>query len=492
MNLRFIIKMLGLVFLFETIFMAAATVVAYCYAEGDFVPFCIACASIGFAGIVFYLLGRKDDEHSAGPREGMIVVALTWVCLSLFGMLPYYLGGYADGVTNAFFETMAGFTTTGSTIMTDIEALPHGILFWRSLTQWQGGLGVVVFTAALLPLFGGGVSQMFEAEVTGTGISHERFRPRVTQVAKMLSGIYIMLTAVLCLLLVMGPMDWFDALNHAMTTVSTGGFSTKNASLSFWDSAYLEYVEMIFMFVGSVNVTLLYFLLRGNFRKFFADEELRWFACIIVIFVGATAAWLLLTAAIRLPDAVLPAAEELLRKSAFQVISLISSSGFTIDDYVPWGSFFWLLAMMLMFIGGCTGSTSGGLKAGRFAIVNKNLSNVFRRQMHPQAILPVRMNGHAISSDNVYRCLAFTFVYIALAMTGSLALTLCGFEFDEAIAASLSAISNIGPGLGEHGPDSTFANASAPAKWLLSFLMLTGRLEIFTVLMLLVPGFWKR
>ena len=492
MNFRFILKMLGLIFLLETIFMAAASVVALSYGEGDFVPFCISSGAIFGAGMLFYMLGRNADEHSTGPREGMLVVALTWACLSFFGMLPYYIGGYAGSIADAYFETMAGFTTTGSTVIADIEALPHGILFWRSLTQWQGGIGVVVFTVALLPLFGGGVSQMFEAEATGTGIAHERFRPRVAQVAKMLSGIYMFLTVILAALLLAGPMTLFDAVNHAMTTVSTGGFSTKNASLAHWNSPYLEYVEIIFMLIGSINFTLLYFLLRGNFRKFFADDELRWFALIIAVFVAATAAWLFSSRLIELPQGNLDAVEKLLRRSAFQVISIISSSGFMVDDYLPWGSFFWLMALMLMFIGGCTGSTAGGLKTGRFVIINKNLSNVFRRQIHPHAILHVRMNGHAITPDNVYRCLAFTFAYIALAMTGSLALTLCGLRFEEAVAASLSAISNIGPGLGAEGPAYNFTTVPAPAKWILSFLMLTGRLEIFTVLTLFMPWFWRK
>jgi trk system potassium uptake protein TrkH len=492
MNFRFILKMLGLIFLLETIFMAAASVVSFIYAEGDFIPFCISSGAIGVAGLLFYILGRSADEHSTGPREGMLVVALTWACLSLFGMLPYYLGGYAGSVTNAYFETMAGFTTTGSTVIANIESLPHGILFWRSLTQWQGGIGVVVFTVALLPLFGGGVSQMFEAEATGTGIAHERFRPRVAQVAKMLSGIYLFLTVLLAALLAVGPMTPFDAVNHAMTTVSTGGFSTRNSSLAHWNSAYVEYVEMLFMLVGSVNFTLLYFLIRGNFRKFFADDELRWFALIIAVFVAVTAAWLFGAGIVELPRGDLAAIETLLRRSAFQVISIISSSGFMVDDYLPWGSFFWLLALVLMFIGGCTGSTSGGLKTGRFVIINKNLSNVFRRQIHPHAILHVRMNGHAVTPDNVYRCLAFTFAYISLAITGSLALTLCGLRFEEAVAASLSAISNIGPGLGAEGPAYNFTGVPNAAKWILSFLMLTGRLEIFTVLTLFMPGFWRK
>jgi trk system potassium uptake protein TrkH len=485
LNVRFIIKMLGSMFILETLFMLMAAGVALICGEGDLRPLLLSCALLSGTGLAFRLAGRHADEQAAGYREGMLVVALTWALLSLFGMLPFLLGGYIHSVTDAYFETMSGFTTTGASILTDVEALPRGILFWRSLTQWQGGIGVVVFTVALLPVFGGGASQMYNAETTGTGIAHERFRPRVTQVAKRLSGVYLLLTVLLAVLLWAGPMDVFDALNHALTTVSTGGYSTRNASIGYWDSSYIEYVEMLFMFTGSISMTLLYFFLQGHFRKLFEDEELRWFAFILLMFVVITLAKVLMIGSANSLGATF-------RHVAFQVVSIASSSGFVTVDYVPWGSFFWLLALMLMFVGGCAGSTSGGLKVARFVIINKNLSNVFLKQMHPNAVRSVRMNGHAISSDNVYRCLAFAFVYIALAMAGSLVLAFDGASFAESIGASVSAISNIGPGLGDQGPAGNYANIPALSKWTLSFLMMTGRLEIFTVLTLLLPGFWKQ
>jgi trk system potassium uptake protein TrkH len=485
LNIRFIIKMLGTMFLLETLFMLAAAGVAFFYDEGDLYPLLLASTILFAAGLLFYLTGRQANEQAAGYREGMLVVTLTWTLLSLFGMTPFYLGGYIDNVTDAYFETMSGFTTTGASILTNIEALPHGILFWRSLTQWQGGIGVVVFTVALLPLFGGGASQMFEAETSGTGISHERFRPRVTQVAKRFSGIYLLLTILLAILLWIGPMDIFDAMNHALTTVSTGGYSTKNTSVGFWQSSYIEYIIAFFMFVGSVSMTLLYFFLKGNFRKLFDDEELHWFFFITLLFVGITTVWIL-------SNGWVTSLEKAFRLALFHVISLISSCGFMTSDYLPWGSFFWFLALMLMFIGGCTGSTSGGLKVGRFVIIHKNLSNVFLKQMHPNAVLPVRMNNHVISSDNVYRCLAFAFVYLSLIMVASLVLSLDGIHFDESIGATISAIGNIGPGLGSQGPTGNYADMPIISKWTLSFLMMVGRLEVFTVLTIFLPGFWKQ
>lgn len=275
LNVRFIVKMLGVMFILETFFMLAATVVAFLYRGSDVYPLLISSGILFGTGFLFYSMGFKANEHSAGRREGMLIVTLTWILFSLFGMLPFYIGGYIDNVTDAFFETMSGFTTTGSTILTNIEALPKGILFWRSLTQWQGGIGMVVFTVALMPIFGGGASQMFDAETPG--ITHERFRPRITQVAKRLWGVYVFLTLFLVGLLWAGPMNLYDAVNHAFTAISTGGYSTKNASIAYWNSSYIEYVITIFMFIGATNMTLVYFCFNGNVKKLIKDEEFRWF-----------------------------------------------------------------------------------------------------------------------------------------------------------------------------------------------------------------------
>ena len=285
LNVRFIVKMLGVMFILETFFMLAATVVAFLYRGSDVYPLLISSGILFGTGFLFYSMGFKANEHSAGRREGMLIVTLTWILFSLFGMLPFYIGGYIDNVTDAFFETMSGFTTTGSTILTNIEALPKGILFWRSLTQWQGGIGMVVFTVALMPIFGGGASQMFDAETPG--ITHERFRPRITQVAKRLWGVYVFLTLFLVGLLWAGPMNLYDAVNHAFTAISTGGYSTKNASIAYWNSSYIEYVITIFMFIGATNMTLVYFCFNGNVKKLIKDEEFRWFFFFVCAMEGA-------------------------------------------------------------------------------------------------------------------------------------------------------------------------------------------------------------
>ncbi len=472
-----------MMFLLETIFMLIATGVAFLYKGGDFLPFLISSGILMTTGLVFFLIGKNGDEYSVGRREGMLTVALTWIFFSFFGMLPFYLGGYIDNITDAYFETMSGFTTTGASILTDIEAMPKGILFWRSLTQWQGGIGMIVFTVALMPIIGRGASQLFDAEMPG--ITHERFRPRITQVAKRLAGVYLLLTILLIGLLWAGPMDLYDAVNHALTTVSTGGYSTKNASIGFWNSAYVEYVVMIFMFLGATNITLIYFCLNGNPLKLIKDEEFQWYLSFVLITTGVVITWLLL-------NSYIVGFENALRTSGFHVISLITTTGFMTADYNTWGSFFWMIALILMFICGCAGSTSGGLKIGRFVILTKNLFNEFQKQTHPKAIIPVRMSGHVVSADIVHRVLAFVFAYITLIVISCIVLSLDGMSFDDTVGVAISAIGNVGPALGSLGPVSNYAEVPVVSKWFLSFLMITGRLEIFTILTILVPGFWKR
>ncbi len=467
----------------ETLFMLMAVVVAFLYKGGDFYPLLLSSGILFGVGVSLYAIGFRANEYTAGRREGMLTVTFTWILLSLLGMLPFYLGGYADNVTDAFFETMSGFTTTGSTIFTDIESLPKGILFWRSLTQWQGGIGMIVFTVALMPILGGGATQMFNAETPG--ITHERFRPRVTQVAKRLWGVYMFLTILLVGLLWAGPMNLYDAVNHALTAISTGGYSTKNASIAYWNSAYIEYIITIFMFIGATNITLIYFCLNGNVKKLLFDEEFRWFFWFVLIMTGVTTGWIMYQGFFSdFPTA--------FRQAAFQVVTLVSTCGFATENYIPWGPFFWMIALILMFICGCAGSTCGGLKMGRFVILSKNLFNEFKKQTHPHAIIPVRMDSHIVSGDIVHRVLAFAFAYMSLIVISCIVLMLDGLGFEESVGAAVSAISNVGPALGKLGPVDNFSEVPVVSKWFLSFLMMTGRLEIFTVLTLLVPGFWKQ
>jgi trk system potassium uptake protein TrkH len=484
-NWLFIIKTLGLILILETVFLLMAAAVAFACGGDDAVPMFISSGIMLCAGILFFLPGRRANEFQAGRREGMLTVALTWVVLSFFGMLPFLIGGYIDNVTDAFFETMAGYTTTGSTVISDLEAMPKGILFWRSLMQWQGGIGVIVFTVALMPMFGGGASYLYDSETTG--FSRDRFRPRVTQVAKRLSGIYIFLTLTVALLLWAGPMDFFDAVNHAMSSISTGGCSTKNASIAFWNSPYIEYVLMLAMCLGSLKLTLFYFAFKGDFKHLKKDEETKWFLMYILFFTVLTVVWVFH----RHFDPATDSIENTIRRAAFQVIALASTTGFTIVDYAGWGQFFWLIAVILMLICGCGGSTSGGIKMGRVMIVVKNMVNEFRKQTHPAAVLPVRVNGKAVSQETIHRVHIFVLVYFLIIVISWAILLLNGLSFDKALGTALSAISNVGPSLGLLESGNVY-NISDAAKWYVAFLMLVGRLELFTVLTILLPGFWKR
>ncbi|MDR0348568.1 MAG: TrkH family potassium uptake protein [Tannerella sp.] len=482
LNLLFIIKVSGMIHILESFFILIATGVS-CYCRGsDFYPLLISFGLMFCFGLICFLAGRKAGKYNASSREGTLIVASTWVLLSFFGMLPFYIGGYIDNITDAFFETMSGFTTTGATILTDIERLPKGILCWRSLTQWQGGIGIIVFTVALVPIFGGTTSQIFDAELSG--ITHEHFLPRVRQIAKRLFGIYLSLTLILILLLWAGPMNLFDAVNHALTTVSSGGYSTKNSSIAYWNTPYIEYIICIFMCFSATNITLFYFTAKGKTGKLLKDEELRWFYAFVALATSCVTVWLL----VRHYETNM---EEAFRKSFFQVTSLITTTGYVTSDYSSWGPFFTIIALMLMTVCGCAGSTSGGLKMGRFVILIKNTLNEFKKQTHPNAIIPVRVSNQVIPSDVVHKVLTFTFIYVALIAIGCAILLISGINFEEAIGNAVSAAGNVGISLGKY-TNGNFADLPAVSKWTLSFLMLVGRLEIFTVLTLLLPGFWKQ
>ncbi|MDR1407560.1 MAG: TrkH family potassium uptake protein [Tannerella sp.] len=481
LNIRFVLKMLGLMHMLESLFVLAATGVAFYYREQDRYPLLVSSAVMLGVGLIFRLSGRNAGRMYTGRREGSLAVALTWILLAFFGMMPYLLGGYADGVTDAFYEAMAGFTTTGSTIFRDVEVLPHGILIWRSLTQWQGGVGIIVFTVALLPLVGGGANQLFDAEASA--IMHEHFLPRITQIAKRFFGIYLLITCVLTLLLWAGPMNLFDAVNHAMTTVSSGGFSTKNDNIASWNSPYIYYVICVFMCIAALNFTLIYFLFKGQCRKLAKNEETRYLAIFIII------PTLLMTAILFAGNR--DAGPELpFRLALFQITSFITTTGYVVSDYAAWGTFFSLIVLILMSVCGCAGSTSGGLKMGRFIILLKNTQNEFKRLTHPNAILPVRMNGQVIPSLVVQRVQTFAFIYLVLIIIGCAVLLVDGLPFEESVGLTVSAIGNVGPALGEY--DGVFSDLPAVAKWTLAFLMLVGRLEIFTILALFLPGFWRR
>ncbi len=481
-NAKMIYKIMGFLLFIEAAMILGCSGVALFYQESDVNAFLITAGVTSFVGIILSFMGRKAEKGLA-RRDGYIIVSSAWVLFSLFGMLPFYLSGYIPSITDAFFETISGFTTTGATILDDIESLPHGLLFWRSLTQWIGGLGIVFFTIAVLPIFGVGGVQLFAAEATG--VKHDKVHPRIGVTAKWIWSIYLGLTIAETVLLMMGGMSLFDGVCHALTTTATGGYSTKQASIAYFNSAYIEYVVAIFMFLSGVNFTLLFMLfMKGKVKRFFQDAELKWYAGSVFVLTLITTVGLLCSTQMD--------SEESFRKALFQVISLHTTTGFASADYMTWIPFLWTLMSFVMFFGGCAGSTSGSIKSIRIVILAKTARNEFKHILHPNAVLPVRINKQVVSSPIRSTVLAFIFIYFVLIGIGWLVMMALGIGFNESFGIVVSSIGNVGPALGLCGPAYSWSGLPELAKWLLAFLMLIGRLELFSVLLLFTPGFWKK
>lgn len=480
-NFKTIIRIIGILLLLETVMFLVCSGVSSYYRESDMLDFWKAGGITAGVGLLLAALG-KGGERQLTRRDGYVLVSFAWVAFSLFGMLPFYIGGYIPDIANAFFETMSGFSSTGATILDDIESLPHGILFWRSMTQWIGGLGIIMFTIAVLPIFGVSGLQVFAAEASGP--THDKVHPRIGITAKWIWSIYAGITALLVGLLMLGGMDWFDSICHAFATTGTGGFSTKQASVAYYNSPYIEYVISIFMFISGINFTLLLLFVNRKFKKFIGNAELKFYFGSVVLFTAVIAIVLYYTSPMGM--------EESFRKSLFQVISLQTSTGFATDDYMQWTPVLWGLLTIIMLMGACAGSTTGGLKCIRMVILTKVSRNEFKHILHPNAILPVRINKQVISPSIVSTVLAFCFIYISIIVIGTLLMMAMGVGAEESMGCVISSIGNMGPGLGETGPAYSWNALPDAAKWLLSFLMLLGRLELFTVLLLFTPDFWKR
>ncbi len=480
-NFRIVFRLLGSLLFIESFFLLLSTLVALIYVEEDFyallTPSVIAFIIGGFA---WYKTSKASK--SLGKREGYLIVALVWVVFSLFGALPFVIGGYIPSFTDAFFETMSGFTTTGASILTDIEALPKGLLFWRSITQWMGGMGMIVMSLAVLPMLGIGGMELFVAEVPGP--TADKLHPRVRQTAKRLWGIYAAFTLAEVILLMFGGMNLFDAVNHAFTTMATGGYSTKQASIA-GESAYIQYVITLFMFIAGVNFSLSYYALKFKFKKVISNEEFRAYLGFVLIFTIA----LTTIVFIRNYDG---GFEKAFRDSIFQVVSIITTTGYVTADYLGWGPLAIALIFTMMFLGGSAGSTGGGIKIVRILILFKNSFLEFKRLLHPNAIIPVRLNHRAVDQKIVTNVLAFIVFYILTFAAGTIIMSALGMDLDSAMGAVIASLGNIGPGIGSVGPVENFAHIHPVGKWVLSFLMMMGRLELFTVMIIFTPVFWKK
>ena len=483
-NRKLVFRTLGALLLIETLFMGLATLVSAIYEEPDTEAFVVSMLLTMIAGLLGLRIGRNAPNRT-GEREGYLIVALVWLVFSIFGMLPYYLSGATNSITNAFYETMAGFTTTGATILTDVESQTHGILFWRAITQWLGGLGIIVLCVAILPMFGLGGMQLYAAEVTG--VSYEKISPRIADTAKLMWGVYMLLTATEVLILWLFDMNLFDAVCHSMSTIATGGFSTKNLSLMEYSPA-IQYTVAVFMLLSGINFSLLILFLLRKPQRLFQDEETRWYLGANVFFTVIISAGLFISN----HTYTLSGAEEAFRTGFFMTTAAITSTGYAVTDYMQWHVVLWVTLFFLMFTGASSGSTSGGIKWVRLAIILKNSYAEFQRRIHPNAIIPVKLNGKPVPQQTINNVVAFLIIHILVIIITVVAFCACGIGFDEAIGTTVSAIGNVGISIGSYGPMGTYADFPTVAKWIMTFVMLVGRLEIFTVLLLFTPALWKK
>lgn len=481
MNIKIIIRVLGFLIFVEGVAMLLALAVSLIYGESDTVAFLISSGiCLGTGGIIALLTNGVSKD--IGKREGFIIVSLVWIVFSFFGSLPYIISNSIPNFTNAFFETISGFTTTGSSILNNIEDLPHGVLFWRSISQWLGGMGIIVLSLAILPVFGIGGMQLFVAEVPGP--APDKISPRIRQTAKTLWVIYLGFTFLETILLWIGGMTLYDAVCHSFTTMATGGFSTKQASISYWSSPFIQYVIIVFMFLAGTNFTLSYLALKGKFNLVFKDEEFKYYAGFLIGFTLIIFVGLLISSNLGI--------EQSFRNSLFQVVSIITTTGFATTDYLLWPPFLTILIFALFFFGGSAGSTGGGIKIMRIVLLLKNSYYELRRLVHPHAVIPVKFNKRSVDSKIITNVLAFFMLYFIIFALSTVLFTLIEPDMESSMGAVATCLGNIGPGLGNVGPSNNFLHVSPIGKWFLSFLMLLGRLELFTVLVLFSPSFWKQ
>jgi len=454
------------------------------YTSRETVAFCITIVS-GFVFVYFirrFFPATKDELEELNAKDGLAVVGLSWIFLSAFGALPFFLSGEVTSYTDAFFETASGFTTTGATIITQIESLPRGILFWRSLTHWLGGMGIIVLTVALLPALGRGAYQLYRAEAPGP--TAERVHPRMKETAKTLWTVYFILSLAETLLLMAGGMPFFDALCHTFGTMATGGFSTKTASIGAY-GGYVQWIVILFMFLAGTSFMLHYQALRGRLNSYFKSEEFRTYMFLTIVSI------LIFTSVLIIWSGQFD--ESTVRASSFQVVSILTTTGYTTADFSLWPVFLKYVLVLLMFVGGCAGSTGGGMKVIRVMVVVKTAFSTIKKSILPNAILPVKIDTRPIPDTYVLRTATYFFIFMSLFALGTLFITISeSTDLVTAFAASVACLSNIGPGLGKVGAMENYAWISMPGKWMLSFLMLAGRLELYSILVLLVPATWRK
>lgn len=483
MHYKLIIKTIAILQIVVAVFHMACAGIAFFSGETKaLTAFAASITILVGIGSLFIFLYRNVKTDTLSTRDGFLLVTLSWISISLGGSLPFFLSGAIPSFTDAFFETISGFSTTGASILTEIEGLPSSILFWRSLTHWLGGMGIVVLAVAILPLLGVGGMQLIKAEAPGPTV--DKITPRITETAKYLWYIYVLFTAVETVLLMFGGMSLFDALTHTFGTVATGGFSTKNNSVEYFGSAYIDWVITVFMILAGINFTLHFRLLTGRFGSVIKDSELKAYLGIIVI------ATVIIT--FSLHGDTYASLQDSFRYAAFQVATFITTTGYATANYENWPYLAQVMLFMLMFVGGCAGSTGGGIKVIRLVTLLKQGINEMKYLAHPRGVFVIKLSGQPVKKDIVYAVSGFFFLYIFLLLTVTLIVATSGADVPTSFTTALATVGNIGPGFGMIGPTENYAFFPDYVKWALSAAMIIGRLEIYTILVLFTPAFWKR
>lgn len=483
---------MGILLLFNGSLMLLSSLTSFIFKDGVTFELTLSAFLVLSTGALMMLFGRQHNKQIQ-KREGYLIVSLGWVLMSLSGTLPYLLTAAIPDFTAAFFETMSGYTTTGASILNDIEIIPKGVLFWRSTTHWIGGMGIIVLAIAILPFLGIGGTQLFTAEAPGPG--GDKLHPRITDTAKRLWLIYVAYTLLETFLLYFAGMSFFDAINHSMSTLSTGGFSTKNASIAFWnDQPLIQYIIIFFMFLAGMNFVLSYYAFTRKFQKIIRDEEFKVYFSFILIFTFLTTLIVLNKEQYSLVQgiALVSQVESIFRDALFQVVSVITTTGFVSTDFTLWTPFLTIVFFGLMFLGGSSGSTSGGVKVVRHLLMIKGGFLEFKRALHPNAIIQARYNKKIVGDSISYNILGFFILYMLSFIIGALGFGLLDIDFESTIGLAASTLGNVGPALGDFGPSHNYEALPDAGKWWASFLMLLGRLELFTVLILFTPFFWRK
>ena len=483
MRVGIVCKVLGLLGVVVSLWMSWPIFWAAIDGSDDLIPLFYSMVFGLAISSVFLLLGRGKKAGDMGPREAFAAVGLSWFLVSAIGGLPFWLHGTLPTYTDAFFEAASGFTTTGASVLIDIQSVPRGILFWRSLTHWLGGMGIIVLGLAILPMLGVGGMQLYKAEVPGP--VPEKLTPRIQHTALLLWEVYVLLSALETGLLFLGGMNLFEALTHTFGTMATGGFSPLNASIGQYGNAYFDWVITLFMFLAGANFTLHFKILKGDIGAWWRDEEFRFYTSLVVGGVLSVAAFLLLSGNY---DTFLDA----LRFGAFQVVSTITTTGYVTADYEMWPFYVQTLLLVFMFVGGCAGSTGGGIKNVRILMLFKEIHAELMRLLHPKAVTYTRLNDQVVSREVVSSILVFFSIYIVVFTVGTIIMAGLGVDVLTAISGVAATLNNIGPGLGSVGPTENYASIPMAGKWVLSVCMVMGRLELYEVLLLFVPATWRR